>query len=170
MPNPAWAPTIASFPDLVNAGGTYGISGTQFNGLSQAVAYGDDAQAATNYPLVRIVNHATKHVQYARTHDHSTMAVATGGTIVSTQFDVPTNLEPGAADLVVVANGIPSLPVYINACDVNHDGMINIVDIQLVIDQLLGLQPPTSDINGDGQVNDLDLQIVVNAALGRGCR
>jgi hypothetical protein len=112
-PNPAWAPTITSFPATIGPGATYAISGTQFNGLSQAVAYGDDYQAATNYPLVRITNQVTGHVFYARTHDHSTMAVATGSSIVSTNFDVPAGIELGASTLVVVANGIPSAPVSV---------------------------------------------------------
>ena len=86
------------------------ISGYLFNGLSQGAAYGDDAQAATNYPLVRITNRATGHVFYSRTHDHSSMAVAFGG-LVSTHFDVPADQELGVSDLVVVANGIPSKPV-----------------------------------------------------------
>src|SRR6185437_2380417 len=100
--------TITMSPTVVAAGQTYSISGTQFNGLSQAVGYGDDYQAATNYPLVRIVNSATGHVFYCRTHDHSTMAVATGSQIVSTRFDVPADAEAGASQLSVVANGIPS--------------------------------------------------------------
>src|SRR5258708_7241935 len=75
--------------------------------------YGDDAQTATSYPLVRIINNATAHVSYARTHNHSTMAVATGPMIVSTQFDVPENIETGHSTLQVVANGIPSNPVAI---------------------------------------------------------
>jgi hypothetical protein len=87
----------------------YSISGTQFNGLSQGSAYGDDAQAATNYPLVRITNNATGHVRYAKTHSHSTMAVATGSAMVSTQFDVPADIETGPSTLEVVANGIPSV-------------------------------------------------------------
>ena len=41
------------------------------------------------------------------------MAVATGDAIVSTWFDVPTNIETGPSKLVVVANGIPSLPIPI---------------------------------------------------------
>jgi hypothetical protein len=57
-------------------------------------------------------------VQYARTHDHSTMGVATGSAAVSTKFDAPASLEAGPADLVVVANGIPSTPVVINGCTV----------------------------------------------------
>ncbi len=110
----AWRPTISSFPfSLVPGAKNYVISGTQFNGLSQGTAYGDDAQAATNYPLVRITNSATGHVRYAKTHSHSTMGVATGSTPVSTQFDVPPDIETGASILEVVANGIPSTSVNV---------------------------------------------------------
>ena len=112
--NPAWQPKITSVATTLTHG-TKGnpISGTQFNGLSQANAYGDDFQDATNYPLVRITNNNTKHVFYCKTHNHSTMAVATGAKIVSTKFDVPSGIETGASQLVVVANGIPSAPVAV---------------------------------------------------------
>ncbi len=105
---PSWAPTISSYPSTVTRGSTYQIYGTQFNGLSQAAAFGDELQTATNYPLVRITNNSTQHVFYARTHDHSTMGVATGAATVSTYFDVPPTMETGASTLEVVANGIPS--------------------------------------------------------------
>jgi hypothetical protein len=108
-----WAPTITTVATSLTRGSTYKISGTQFNGLSQANAFGDEYETATNYPLVRITNSGTGHVFYARTHDHSTMGVATGSAIVSTNFDVPSTLETGASTLVVVANGIPSPPVSI---------------------------------------------------------
>ncbi len=111
--SPAWAPTIQTAPSTVVRGATYKISGTQFNGLSQAAAFGDEYQTATNYPLVRITNNSTGHVFYAKTHDHSTMAVATGTKTVSTNFDVPAGMETGASSLVVVANGIPSQPVSV---------------------------------------------------------
>jgi hypothetical protein len=110
--DPAWAPTIQSAPSTVTAGGSYVISGHLFNGMSQGAAYGDDAQAATNYPLVRITNNATGHVFYSRTHDHSSMAVGFRGR-VSTHFDVPATQESGASQLVVIANGIPSAPVAV---------------------------------------------------------
>jgi hypothetical protein len=111
--NPAWAPTISSAPLNVTRGKTYTVSGTQFNGLSQASAYGDDFQNATNYPLVRVVNASTGHVFYCRTHNHSTMAIATGSRTVSTHFDVPAGAETGLSQLFVVANGIPSSPYWI---------------------------------------------------------
>ncbi len=111
---PAWAPTITSAPTTIARGNTYQISGTQFNGLSQGAMYGDDAQMATNYPLVRITNSVSGHVSYARTHDHSTMGVATGSAIVSTMFDIDAKTEPGTSTMVVVTNGIPSAPVNVN--------------------------------------------------------
>jgi hypothetical protein len=111
--NPAWAPTITSAPTSVTRGASYAISGTQFNGLSQAASVGDELTASTNYPLVRITNTASGHVFYARTHDHGTMAVATGSAIVNTHFDVPAAAEVGASSLVVVANGIASTPVSV---------------------------------------------------------
>lgn len=110
----AWQPTVSSVASTLNPGSANNsVSGTQFNGLSQGAAYGDDAQSATNYPLVRIKNNATGHIAYARTHDHSTMAVGTGSAAVSTQFDVPVTIETGASTLQVVANGIPSNPVAV---------------------------------------------------------
>lgn len=112
--DPAWAPTITSYPAAVVAGSTYLIMGTQFNGLTQASAYGDEAQNATNYPLVRITNQASGHVFYARTHDHSTMGVATGSAVVSTSFDMPKTIEMGMSTLQVVANGIASKGVTVN--------------------------------------------------------
>ena len=106
--SPSWAPAITTYPATVSRGSTYQISGRQFNGLSQANAFGDELETATNYPLVRITNQSTSHVFYARTHGHSTMAVATGTAIVSTNFDVPAAMETGASSIQVVANGIPS--------------------------------------------------------------
>jgi hypothetical protein len=110
----AWAPVIRNFPPTVIAGTTYKIKGLQFNGLTAACQYGDDAQCSTSFPLVRITNNNSGHVQYCRTHDHSTMGIATGKTLVTTMFDAPAILEKGFSTLEVVANGIASKPVAIN--------------------------------------------------------
>jgi len=53
--------------------------------------------------------------------------------------------------------------------DVNGNGLVNAVDVQLVINAALGipLEPGYSaDINGDSLVNAVDVQLVINAALG----
>ncbi|HEX4012796.1 MAG TPA: hypothetical protein VHX17_02765 [Candidatus Cybelea sp.] len=112
-PQAAWAPTVSKAPANVVPGKTYRITGTQFNGLSQAMSFGDEEQNATGYPLVRITNAGSGDVYYARTHDHSTMGIATGSKKVWTYFDVPKNIPSGKSTLVVVANGIASKPVTI---------------------------------------------------------
>jgi hypothetical protein len=114
QPQASWAPAIMSVATKLTHGKTYPIAGTQFNGLSQAMSFGDEYQNATNYPLVRITNVASSHVFYAKTHDHSTMAVATGSTVVSTNFDVPAKIDSGPSMLQVVANGIASNPVSVS--------------------------------------------------------
>ncbi len=108
-PNPAWAPVITTVPAKLTHGQTYKVTGVGFNGMSQGAAYGDDAQSATNYPLVRITMTATGHVFYCRTAGHSSMAVASPDSVF-THFTVPTGIETGTGKLVVVANGIPSAP------------------------------------------------------------
>lgn len=111
-PNTTIAPNIGYVPAKLTHGTTYTIKGKRFNGFSQENAYGDDAQMAENYPLVRIVNTATGDVFYARTHAFSSMAVASQAP-VSAQFDVPAGIELGPSTLTVIANGIPSTPVKV---------------------------------------------------------
>jgi hypothetical protein len=106
-PQTTWEPAIASVPSCVVPGVSYILNGTQLNGLSQGAAYGDDAQGATNYPLVSIVNNATGHVFYARTSGFSTMSIASGQA-GSTNFQVAAGTPIGAGTLYVAANGIRS--------------------------------------------------------------
>jgi hypothetical protein len=106
------APVVFYAPEELARGRSYEIDGIRFNGVTQGAAYGDDVQAATNFPLVRITNLKTSHVFYSRTHDHSSMAVASNA-VVSTHFDVPARQETGPSLLQVVANGIASHPVAV---------------------------------------------------------
>jgi hypothetical protein len=110
-PLPSWRPAITGYPHTMALGGTYTITGTQLNGLSQACNYGDDAQMATNYPIVRLTN-AAGEVVYLRSFNFSTMGVATGLTPVTTDVTVFQG-EPGRWTLEVIANGIASEPVQV---------------------------------------------------------
>lgn len=112
----AWAPTITSISaTTLAAGGSYTLKGTQLSGRTQGATYGDDAQADTNFPLVRITNTATSHVFYARTTGF--LRSVAPGAASSTEFAVPAAIETGAGTLEVVANGIAShaMPVTITA-------------------------------------------------------
>jgi Kelch motif len=107
-PDFVWRPTITACPHWLRQWSSYTLHGRQLNGLSQAVGYGDDAMAATNYPLVRIRHLATGRVYYCRTTDQDTMGVATGTAVHSTNFKVPFGAPVGASELCVIANGIES--------------------------------------------------------------
>jgi hypothetical protein len=123
-PRDIWRPVINQCPATIAAGSTIQISGLRFNGFSQAVGYGDDSSAATNYPLVRIRHRQSGHVAYCRTFNHTTldgagntvtsMGVATGNSVIATNAAVPAALQAGDSDLFVVANGIESLPFRVN--------------------------------------------------------
>jgi hypothetical protein len=93
-------------------GRSYSFSGEQLHGISAGISYGDDAQAATDYPIVQITNRVTHHVQYGRTHAFSNFSIARGAHS-SAQLDIPATLETGPSELVVIANGIASDPVHV---------------------------------------------------------
>lgn len=107
-----WAPKVQAVSTTLKPGKTYGIGGNQLNGVSQGAYYGDDAQMASNYPIVRITNTASGNVVYARTTNPSTMTV-TPKAKGTARFTVPSGTETGASTLSVVANGIASAPVIV---------------------------------------------------------
>jgi hypothetical protein len=109
---PWYAPSVLEAPHEVSPGKTYIVRGVYLNGVSQGAVEGDDWQAATNFPLVRITNHLTHHVFYSRTHDFSSMAVASDRPATAL-FDVPANQEKGPSLLEVVTNGIASEPIEV---------------------------------------------------------
>jgi len=101
-------PTITAIS--LNSDGSYHLTGTLLNGISEGAAYGDDAQMSSCYPLVRITN-STGAVAYARTFNWSSTSIMTGNHQLSTEFTLPANLVPGTVSLVVSANGNASDPV-----------------------------------------------------------
>lgn len=118
-PLPNWRSVVVYNPQVLAPGRTYALAGIRLAGMSQGAAYGDDAQANTNFPLVRITNLRTGHVFYSRTHDFSSVAVASDD-ISWTRFDVPAGQEPGLSQLQVVASGIASNPVTVLVTGGSH--------------------------------------------------
>jgi hypothetical protein len=58
-----------------------------------------------------------------------------------------------------------------NPCDVANQGIVNAVDVQVAINQALGITPcGTAALQQPGQCNIVDVQRVVNAALGGPCK
>jgi hypothetical protein len=65
---------------------------------------------------------------------------------------------------------IGELPTAPLPADLNQDGHIDVLDVQLGVNVYLGTETQTqvvsqADVNQDGEVNVLDIQIIVNAVL-----
>jgi len=112
-PDSAWLPVVSTVATTLTIGSTgNAIAGTNFNGFSLGGVYGDDAQASTNFPLVRITNNGSGDVCYVRSYNFSTMGVWTTGT-TNAEFDVPKSCPTGASTLQVIVNGIASAGVAV---------------------------------------------------------
>jgi uncharacterized repeat protein (TIGR01451 family) len=52
---------------------------------------------------------------------------------------------------------------------ITHGTSVTVADVQRLINESLGVASATDDLNLDGRVNVVDIQIGINAALGLGC-
>jgi FG-GAP-like repeat len=128
------APTITSAPTTVVPGGVYTISGTQLNGLTQGAYYGDDQEAATNYPIVFLYHSLTNNWYLARATNPTSSSV-TPGLASSVTVTFPEGLPEGPLQLYVGASGFLSNPTNVNvvrstskkAPDFNNDGKTDIL-------------------------------------------
>ena len=75
--------------------------------------------------------------------------------------------EAGAASRRPKLTVVVDVPVF-DPEDIDHNGAVNAIDIQFVINAALGLDigARSADVNNDNGVNALDIQLVINAALG----
>jgi hypothetical protein len=86
------------------------LTGSMFRGVSQGASYGDDAQSATDFPIVMITNNATGHRCFGRTHDWAIHTAA--------QFDIPPDNTPQPGWALVEHNcetGPSTLQVIVNS-------------------------------------------------------
>jgi hypothetical protein len=102
-----WRPTISSIQ--TNANGSFTLTGTELNGISEGSNAGDDWQMATNYPIVQLQD-SSGNVFYARTYNWSSTGVTPGNIPRTVNFQLPAGLPAGTYSLSVSANGISSLP------------------------------------------------------------
>ena len=59
----------------------------------------------------------------------------------------------------------------VSACDLNADGVVNNLDVQIAINQALGSSPcGNADLDRNGICNIVDVQRVINAANGQSCK
>ena len=68
---------------------------------------------------------------------------------------------------VTIAATTPT--AIVSACAVTLDSTPSVADVQAIINEALGVTAPANDLNADGTVNVVDLQIVTAAVLGQSC-
>lgn len=79
----------------------------------------------------------------------------------ATAFDIDGNESDYSNEVNTIVNSL------IN-CDVNNDGSVNVLDLQVMANMIIGTVPENViyDLNHDGVVNILDMQILANVILG----
>ena len=92
------------------------------------------------------------------------------GASTGNQFEISTRIDTFIVELVPSSTNPPP------PCDLNGDGSTNVNDVQLCVNQAIGIsaciphgQPGSGDINQDGVCNVIDVQRVANAAMGGAC-
>ena len=114
-------------------------------------------------------------VRFTSTDSAAALPAASALTNGSATFSATLNTAGSqtiiATDTIAAISGVSGAIAALaySKCDVNQDGTTNVADVQLIINQALGVIPAVNDLNGDGVVNVADVQIVINAALGLGC-
>ncbi len=182
-PQASWAPTITNVAKSTTNSNVYTITGTQLTGISEGAGYGDDAEMATNYPIVRLTD-AKGLVRFARSSNW-TPGVATGNLLTTCQFELPPKLPIADYTLNVIANGIPSANFKFSLANPsNVDAVFDAATKTLKItgdansnSLTVSLQAGVLKVEGanDTTINHTSLfsvnvtgQIIVNAVLGDG--
>jgi hypothetical protein len=177
--------TPAPQTQTLAAGGSITFTAAYTNAAAIVVSGGGTQSATVNTgfssPLQVTVTDANGNPVAGVTVSFSAPTSGAGATLSSAS--AITN-SSGIASVTATANGVAgSYTVTATAgplaasfallnaskCDINQDGIVNVVDVQREINEALGVSPAVHDLNGDGVVNVVDVQIVINAALGLGC-
>ncbi|MFQ6092516.1 MAG: dockerin type I domain-containing protein [bacterium] len=93
-------------------------------------------------------------------------------------YDGAPSFSPDGTQIAFESERSGNLDIWVTIIklkgDVNDDGVINVLDVVLTVNIILGLHEPTpeeecaADYNEDGQVNVLDVVMIVNEILGSG--
>ena len=142
---------------IINTGAVNGGQGVQDSTL--AARYGSLILSAIvdSYSAAGFVNYSAINADY---HNFGLTAASPFHLLASDGTDPGVNLAQLDAALVMIGP----------TCDLNQDGQVNVLDVQLITNQVLGLAACTDDLDGSGSCNIIDVQRVVNAALGGACR
>ena len=79
---------------------------------------------------------------------------------------ITVNWSGGSATVTVSQAGASPPPPSFSRCDFNHDGIVDTVDVNILVQAVLNAsQDATYDLNRDGAVNVIDVQLETNVSL-----
>lgn len=155
--------------DIRNPSDSYGVDGVfpsvRLNAWRRGIQDVDYLvlAAAINPQAVQAL--VQSMVPYAQWQYPTTDIWGTGLTSKSWSSD-PDVWEAARAQLAAIISGSQTV---INACDVNDDGSVNVMDVQSAVNETFGMAPCQADVTKDGSCTVTDVQRVVNASLGLQC-
>lgn len=144
----AGQPTLTSITP--NGNGTFHLTGTLFNGISEGAAYGDDAQMNSNYPITRFTS-GTGAVFYGRTFNWSSTGVATGTATETADVVLPLGLAPGDYSVAVIANGNASQPMTLTIPTPADDAAPTVATPAAASSPVTGTTTPLSVLGDDAE-------------------
>jgi uncharacterized repeat protein (TIGR01451 family) len=151
--------TVSNAASAGPAGGTVTVTETVPNGLTLYSMAGkgwncpngvscsrlDSLPAGMSYDTITVTVNVANNAPASVTN---TVNVSYGGWTSANPTDTTTIISP---------------------CALTEDASAGIADVQKVMNEALGVRPAVDELNADGAVNSVDVQIVIDAALGLGC-
>jgi hypothetical protein len=123
------------------------MSGTGWNcpGGSNSCARSDPLAAGASYPPITMSVNVASDAPSSLTNQ----ATISGGSSAPVNASDPTTV----------------LPALAGPCTAGQSGSASVCNVQQTINEVLGLATGNGDLNQDGFVNVLDVQIAINAVL-----
>jgi hypothetical protein len=84
-------------------------------------------------------------------------------------FEMGLGAEPAGESAYLRACLQRGTPRTVQPCDVNNDGVVNVLDVQLLINQTLGTVPCKNDLTGLNKCTVVDVRRLIDNVLGKNC-
>jgi hypothetical protein len=125
--------------------------------------------AAGSYSFLLNAGAGCSWVDASNTSWLTITSAASGSGTATISYSATANTAGATRVGTLTVAGIP-FTVTQSACSFGPSaGSASVADVQLLINQALGTQSPTNDLNKDGVVNVVDIEIEIDAILGIGC-
>jgi hypothetical protein len=125
--------------------------------------------AAGSYSFILNAGAGCSWVDASNTSWLTLTSAASGSGTATISFSSAANTAGATRVGTLTVAGIP-FSITQSACSFGPSaGSASVADVQFLINEALGTQSPANDLNKDGVVNVVDIEIEIGAILGLGC-